>query len=91
VAQNERRETGLLADFLRKSGNNRAFRHALEYAERVRASEGVATIENVLDEPVNEQDYDTGDEWEGQSCYGSDIDSSDYELSGEDNDYGDYE
>ena len=78
IKQNERLEIDKLADLIRVTPE--VSRHALNYARRVQQHEGVESLAAVQEAEVEEEDYDTGDEWEGQSCPGSEIDDSDWDA-----------
>ena len=80
VRANELAMTDQLADMLRARPN--VLRHAQDYARRVEDSESVI---NPDEEDLSDDDYETGDEWEGDSCPGSPVDSDWPDSSDDDN------
>jgi hypothetical protein len=41
------------------------------------------TLPDVEEDPGNDTDYETGEEWDGESCPGSEVPEEDFELDSE--------
>ncbi|KAI9876484.1 MAG: hypothetical protein M1830_006423 [Pleopsidium flavum] len=82
VNRNKLLETENLAN--RLLANPEVMRHAQTYALRVQSHGGVQA--STGGPTVEESSYDTGDEWEGESCPGSSIDDSDWDENNSDTD-----
>ncbi|KAI9873857.1 MAG: hypothetical protein M1830_010518 [Pleopsidium flavum] len=82
VNRNKLLETEKLAN--RLLANPEVMRHAQTYALRVQSHGGVQA--STGGPTVEESNYDTGDEWEGEFCPGSSIDDSDWDENNSDTD-----
>jgi hypothetical protein len=82
VNQDIDRQTRLLADRLR--ANPEAWSRALQYANAVEEHRGMKTLPDVEEDPGNDTDYETGEEWDGESCPGSEVPEEDFDLDSDD-------
>jgi hypothetical protein len=44
---------------------------------------GMGTLPDAVEDPGNDTDYETGEEWDGESCPGSEVPEEDFELDSE--------
>jgi len=45
---------------------------------------GMKTLPDVEEDPGNDTDYETGEDWDGESCPGSEVPEEDFDLDSDD-------